>query len=327
MWRLALLRRLKRAASELLCLLAGWFIVWFVVACLVRSLAPDPATQLAGPLSDEATRKRFASEFGLDRPLAVESLSRALRMLRGEWGVSWRTRLPVREVVTSPACLTIGLSLLATVAALLTAFTITVTNFSRFNKTTHIGRFVNGSMVWLFLAAIPAFVVALWLIHSSVPDLLGLPRYGFRSTGGPAWRALVLPAFCLALAGLGFAIPRLEATRAYVSGSIWFRNALAVGQWPRRALLSQGWPFFAAALGDVFAQVMIISVTGAVAVEHVFALPGLGTLLVDAVQLGDVPVLLGVVAIATILTYVALSVRGLCAWALPQHLRTSTGFG
>lgn len=322
---MALLRQLKNAASELVYLFASWLIVWFVVAALVRVLAADPATQLAGPLTDEATRNLLMQEFGLDRPLVIESFSRAVRMLRGDWGFSWRTRTPVTEIVTPAAALSIGLALIATAASLLIGLAVTVARRSCPRETPGMGKFVDRATLWLFLAAIPAFVTALWLTHSPLPEVLGLPRHGFRSAGVPLWRTLVLPAFCLALPGLGFAIPRLRAATTYIVGSPWYRSALAVGCSPRRALLLQGWPFLMGATGDAFAQVLIVSVTGAVAVEHVFSLPGLGTVLVDAVQLGDVPVLLGVVATATFITFAALAVRAVCALPLPPLLRTSLG--
>ncbi len=322
---MALLGRLKSAVSEVACLLASWLIVWFVLAALVRALAPDPATQLAGPLTDPATRRLFVTEFGLDRPLVVESVSRAIRMLIGDWGLSWRTRTPVIEVVTSAATLSIGLALSATGMSLLIALGVTVGGRPYPRETRGVSAFLEPSTLWLFFAAIPAFVTALWLTHSGLPEFLGLPRYGFRSAGVPLWRTLILPTICVALPGLGFAIPRLRAARAYIVQSAWYRGALAVGYSPQRALLLQGWPFIVTAIGDVFAQVLIMSVTGVVAVEYVFSLPGLGTVLVDAVQLGDVPVLLGVVAISTFITYAALVVRGGCSLAVPPSLRISQG--
>ena len=291
----------------------------------MRALSPDPATQLAGPLTDPATRRLFISEFGLDRPLMVESFSRAARMLIGDWGVSWRTRTPVIEIVTSATSLSIGLALSATAISLLIALGVTVGWRSVTREIRGMTAFGKLSTLWLLFAAIPAFVTALWLTHSGLPEFLGLPRYGFRSAGVPLWRTLILPTICVALPGLGFAIPRLRTARAYIVQSAWYRGALAVGYSPQRALLQQGWPFLITAMGDVFAQVLIMSVTGVVAVEYVFSLPGLGTVLVDAVQLGDVPVLLGVVAISTFITYAALAVRAVCSLPLPLRLRTSQG--
>jgi len=322
---LTLRRRLTGAVSEICSLLAGWLIVWFVVSILVRALAPNPATQLAGPLSDEATRKHFVEELGLDRPLVAASLSHAVRMLRGDWGLSWQTRAPVIRMIGSAAKLSIALALIATCVSLTIALLATVAKGIKRPCRYGFHKYLDSSILWLFLAAIPAFVMALWLTHSAIPGILGLPRYGLHSASVPIWRALLLPALCLALPGLGLAIPRLDATRAYVAGSVWHRNLLAIGYSPRQILLRHGWPFLIAAMGDTFAQVLITSVTGAVAVEYVFSLPGLGTVLVDAVQLGDVPVLMGVVATATLVTFSALFVRDLCFLALPQVLRPAQG--
>ncbi len=321
-----MLQALKNVISEACRLLACWFIVWFIVACLIRSLVPDPATQVAGPLTDAATRKLFTEEFGLDRPLAVESVHRAYQMLHGDWGVSWRTRLPVTEVVAGPTSLSVGLALAATMVSL--TLSLIVIAAKSFHQRIHSwARWLfSSSTICLFLAALPAFITALWLSNSELPGMLGLPRQGFRSAGVPLWEALLLPSFCLALPGIGLALPRLLAVRSNIVSSGWYRSARSVGQSPRYTLLVQGWPFFAAALGDAFAQVFLSSVTAAVAVEYVFSLPGLGTLLVDSVQLGDVPVLLGVVAITTILTFSALAIRTTCMYALPSGLRPTSTF-
>jgi len=323
MWKLIRPKVLKNAVLKLLVLLTSWFIVWFVVAGLVRSLAPDPVTQLAGPLTDEPTRKRFTEEFGLNRPLVVESVSRSFRMLRGDWGISWRTRLPVTEVVLRPSALTVGLALISTIASVAIALLLTLLKTFRPRGRPGILGWFDSSTIFLFLSAIPGFVTGLWLTHSALPAALGLPRQGFHAAGVPLWQTLVLPSICLALPGLGYALPRLLAARTNIIYSTWYRSALAVGRPPRQILITQGWPFLGAAAGDAVAQVFLGSVTGAVAVEYVFSLPGLGTVLVDAVQLGDLPVILGVVGITTLLTFAALSLRAAFSWGLPPLLRSA----
>lgn len=324
MLNLIQLRVLKNAVLKLLVLLASWLMVWFIVTCLVRSLSPDPVTQLAGPLTDEPTRKRFAEEFGLNRPLVVESVNRSFRMLRGDWGISWRTRLPVTEVVLRPSALTIGLALISTIISLTLALLLTLLKTFRPRGRRGIESWFNSSTIFLSLAAIPGFIIGLWLSHSDLPAALGLPRQGFQAAEVPLWRTLVLPSICLGLPGLGLALPRLLAARTNIVYSTWYRSALAVGRSPRKILIQQGWPFLGAAIGDALAQVFVGSITGAVAVEYVFSLPGLGTVLVDAVQLGDLPVILGVVGVTTLLTFAALSVRAWLSWGLPPLLRTSS---
>jgi ABC-type dipeptide/oligopeptide/nickel transport system permease component len=321
MWSYFRLRLLQRVLVDLIGLLVSWFIVWFVVACLVRALAPDPATQLAGPLTDEATRARFAKEFGLNRPLIIEAGARAFRMLLGDWGISWRTRQPVTEAVIGPSTLTIGLALISTIISVAIALVITAAQRFRPRGRPNTPAWLNLSVLFLFISAIPAFITGLWLTQSDLPPMLGLPRQGFHSAGVPLWQTLILPSICLALPGLGLALPRLLAARNTIVRSAWYTNSIALGLSPRQILIRQGWPFLAAAVGDAVVQILIISVTGAVAVEHVFSLPGLGTVLVDAVQLGDLPVILGVVAVTTLLTYVSLALRALFTRGLPTLLR------
>jgi peptide/nickel transport system permease protein len=312
------MKRVTRTASELGCLLVAWFVVWFVISCLIRMLVRDPVTQLAGPLSDPVTRHRFAEEFGMNRALPGDALNRAVKMLRGNWGISWRTRLPVRTLVSAPARLSISTALVATVTALVIAMLLVVIAPSRrYSYWLRVPR--DGGLV---LAAIPAFVLALWISHSDLPHWLGMPRQGIHSAGVPLWKALFLPCFCLAIPGLGFAIPRLRVAVDQIVLTPWYRNTLALGIPPRRSLIWHGGPLLLAASGDAFVQVMLGSVTGAVAVEYVFALPGLGTALVDAVQLGDAPMILGVVGVTTIVTFGALAIRSLSNMALPPGWRT-----
>lgn len=320
MWRFNLAWRAAAVAREVLYLLASWLIVWCVVLLLVRGLLPDPVTQIAGPLSDQATRARYVEEFGLDRPLLSNALSRASKMLVGDWGKSWRTSMPVTEMLASPTAITLQLALFATIGSLLASLASVLLSLPSFEKSDQPKNRSSLLAALLFCAAIPSFVTALWLTYSPLPDLLNLPRYGLHAAGN---KALILPAICLAIAGLGLAIPRLLATKTLITRASWYRNALALGLPPGRAVLFQGWPFWSAALGDAFAQVLVMSVTGAVAVEHVFSLPGLGTAIVDAIQLGDAPVILGIVAITIFITFGALAIRSAFALPLPSKLRTS----
>lgn len=307
---------------DLTLIIVSWLIVWIVIALLIRVLSVDPTTQIAGPLVDNATRELFNKEFNLDAPLISEAGARAVRMMLGDWGVSWRSRDPVVEIVAPATVLSLSIAVLATVFATVVGLVSATLSGLLRNESQRRASVFDAPSSIVVLAAVPSFVTALWITYSPIPDIMGLPRYGLHASGHSLLSSLILPAFCLSLPGIGIAIPRLKATVLTVINANWYKLPVVHGMGSVRVLLTHGLPMLTAVTGDIFAQVLIMSVTGAIAVEYVFSLPGLGTVLFDAVQLGDIPVLLGVVAMATFISFGAMGLRALFSLALPSHMRT-----
>lgn len=297
-----------RIIENIISWLLAWVTIWFIVALIANSLVSDSATQLAGPLVDKETRDSLAKEHGTESAIVHRAIRHTLRMVMGQYGRSWRTHLPVIDVLLPAAYIT------STIAVLSTGVTLAATLcLAALRPNT-------GRMFVLAFSAVPSFVLTLWILRSGVPGLLGLPYRGFLITETP-FTSLFIPSFCIGIGNLGFVAPRVMAVTRLVQSKAWFKNSIALGVSPNRALFYHGWPYYVSTFGDTCAQAAVSGFTGAVAVEYVCSIPGLGTLLVDAIQTGDIPVVMGTVAATSYFVLAVMLIRSMLFQFLPSFLR------
>lgn len=236
------------------------------------------------------------SEFGFDRPLLVQYADYVFGLLQGDLGVALQTRRSVTDLVLEQ----IGATAELTVAAIVFAWLITlVWTFITAGRRPGLSRF--GSTVEAIAAGMPHYWLGLILL------LLFAAYLGwFPVIGGSSLRGLWLPAFTLAipLAGfLGQAI-RSEYERSLTQPHILSSRARGTGEFRVRVVhalrpaLIPGITLTGWAIGSL--------VSGAVIVENVFARPGIGALLVSAVQNKEFEVISGILLVVS-LVYVAIT--------------------
>ena len=303
-------------------LLVGFGIVFFVITLTfaLLNLAPgDPARLWVAPDADQATLAAARTALGLDRPLAVRYLRWLGAFARGDWGVSIATQRPVVSVIANALPLTL---LLAGASLLLTYVGgILVGAFQAFH---HRSRLDTGiTVATLLIYGIPAYwlAVMLVLVFTYVPGRLGLPAMfqfpAFGAAGIDAeflsplgriadrLRHLALPLTTLALLGAA-------GTARFVRGAVIDVHQLEFV----RAARSKGLPATLVRGRHVMRNALIPLVTllglslpalvsGAVFVEAIFAWPGMGRVMVDAVLARDYPVVM-----ATTVIFAALVVAG-----------------
>src|SRR5262250_328838 len=273
-------------------LIHGVIVVWGVVTVvffLVR-LTGDPAAFL---VDQSATREEIEHTrrlLGLDRPLAEQYVAFLLAAPRGDFGNSIRDKRPAMRLVLEhfwPATVE-----LAVAAALLsTVLAVPLGMLSATHKdgvADHLSRL--GS---LLLQSMPGFWLGLLLILLFAVELRGLlPAYGFGT-----WRHLVLPAVALAAAPLAQNARLVRAGMLEVLQQDFERTVLY-----RHAFKNAAIPFI-----TVTGLSLGFMLSGAIIIETVFAWPGLGRLIVQAVPGRDFPVIqAGVFVFALI--FVALNV-------------------
>lgn len=293
-------RRSRRAVSWALGRIGGaLFVLWAVATAIffgIRMIPGDPAAAIMGGPGSQASAEALEtarSDYGLDRPLAVQYLTLLGRLLRGDLGDSYSLKAPVAQVMGELIPGTLLLALLALLLAWLLALGLAA--FSTLN-----GRLAAtvASGLEIAAAAIPHFWLASVLIMLFSNALGWLPPVSTRTPAG-----LVLPVFTLALPLAGFlgqvmrdsmlnamSGPFALAARARgesEAGLLW-RHALRHAALPGINL--SGWAF-----GSLL--------SGAVVVESIFARPGLGRSLLSAVTVRDVPLVMGI-ALASALAYV-----------------------
>ena len=280
--------------------------VMAVVALFVFSLlyiAPgDPAAIIAGDQASPADVERIRAGLGLDRPFLVRFGEWLWHVLNGDLGTSIFTNLPVAQLIGQRLEPTISLMVLTLILSVGIAVPMGVV--AAWNHGTWIDRFIMIFAVFGF--SVPVFVVGYLLAYVFALQLEWFPVQGYTPLArglGPWLSNLVLPA--VALGGVYIAlIARItRATMLEVLGQDYIRTAKAKGVGSRSILFLHALKNAAVPIVTVIGLGVALLIGGAVVTESVFAIPGLGRLVVDAILRRDYPVIQGVVLLFSF-TYV-----------------------
>ena len=281
------LRRLLATVPVLLLVTAGVF-------ALLHLTPGDPVDAMMAESADASTKESLRRELGLDRPIAEQYAAWMGRLLRGDLGRSIRNGEPVLENVSRRIRPSLQLALLAMAIALTIAFPVAIASAVRHN--TGVDRL--GTTFALFGICMPNFLLALLLIFVFGVTLRWLPISGYLDPLEEGWsglRSLILPAVTLGLALAAVITRTLRSSLLEALAEDYMRTARAKG-------LSE----WVVIRGHVLKNALIPVVTvlglqlgtligGAVITEYVFALPGIGRLVVDAVFARDYPLVQGVI--------------------------------
>jgi ABC-type dipeptide/oligopeptide/nickel transport system permease component len=280
----------RRALNRLLGALLTLVITWTVVFGAMRLVPGDPVLlMLQGTPVSDAAMDAARSKLGLDRPLVVQYVSFLVNAARGELGDSFRSRRPVTKLIADEFPYTLQLAIGGFVVGLLLGGTLGIIA----------GVWPNGwiDTVCMTLAlaglSLPSFWIGMLLIQVFATQLGWVPVLG---TG---FDALILPSISLGLFVAGGLARLVRSSLIEVMGQDYIRTARAKGLSRVRVI---AWHAMRNAvippltlLGIQFALLM----GGAVVTETVFARPGIGRLLVQAVLDKDFPVVQGVVVLTT----------------------------
>lgn len=282
-----ILRRLGIFAVTLL----GASILIFVVTA---ALPGDIAQVLLGT---DATPERVAAlrrEFGLDRPLPVRYLEWLGGVLTGNFGVSHLSHQPVLALIGPSLAVTswlVGLGILGALLIALPAGMVAAL------KRRHWQGFAVNALAQLGMA-IPVFFGGMLIVLVFSGWLGWSPPNGYvpLRTDPVQWaRHLVLPVATLAVVQGAVLIRYVRSAFVEVLSEDYYRTARAIGWTPAAALLRHGVRNAAVSLVTVIGLQLSAVLVGAIVVEYVFALPGLGWLLLNAVAQRDLFVIQGTV--------------------------------
>jgi peptide/nickel transport system permease protein len=281
------LQRLAATVPVLLLVTAGVF-------ALLHLTPGDPIDAMMAESVDAVAKASLRAELGLDRPLPLQYAAWMGRLLRGDLGRSIRNGEPVLESVSRRLRPSLQLALLAMSVSLLIAFPAGIVSAVRRN--TAADRV--STTLALFGICMPNFLLALLLIFLFGVTLRWLPISGYVDPAEElvdGLRSLALPAVTLGLALAAVVTRTLRSSMLEALSEDYVRTARAKGLPEGRVIR-----------GHVFRNALIPVVTvlglqlgtligGAVITEYVFALPGVGRLVVDAVFARDYPLVQGVV--------------------------------
>ena len=263
--------------------------VTFLVFVSVRLIPGDPAVAIAGERATPEHIEQVRMELGLDQPLLTQYGRFLLGLVQGDLGTSLRTRLPVAPEVWRR----LGQTLLLAAASLLLASVVGMF-LGIVSATRPYSIFDNAGMVLALLGvSTPVFWLGLMLMlvfSVELPKMLQLSGPILPPTGSGTWKHLVMPAVTLGAYSTGIIARMTRSSMLDVIGHDYIRTARAKG-------LSERVVTYRHALRNALVPVITVQglqfgtlLGGAVLTESVFAWPGLGRYLVDAIFLRDYPV-------------------------------------
>jgi peptide/nickel transport system permease protein len=274
-------------------------VVSIVVFSLIHLTPGDPVTIMLREEADPATAATLRRQLGLDRPLPVQYATWLGHALRGDLGRSIRTNQPVAEAIRQRVPVTLSLAAAALLVALLVGLPAGILGAVRRNSVVDLltaGLAVSG-------VSLPTFWLGVLLVFWFSVTLGWLPPIGWvspsRDLGG--WlRSLILPAVTLGTAIAAVVMRMTRTSLVEVLDVDYIRTARAKGLAERRILLGHA---LRNALIPVVTEIGLQAgalLGGAVITETIFALPGIGRLLVDAIFQRDFPIVQGVVLVLAV---------------------------
>ncbi len=305
---------LRRIAGALLL----FWLVLTITFALIRLAPGDAATFLVSPSASAAEVARTRAELGLDRSIAVQYARWADGMLRGDLGESFSLHQPVRRALAQALPVSIGLGAASLILTFLIGVPIGIVQAIRRGRTVdHVLTVLTTAVYaapsfWLALSLIAVFTygAAAW----GLPPAMRLPAFGLRSPGTDlhgiaALRDIVrhslLPVTILTAVGASGIARYARSSVADVLDADFVRTARAKGASPARVYFRHVLATVLPSLIVLFALSLPGLVAGSIFVEAVFAWPGMGHLMVNAIVARDYPLVMGAAAVYAALVLAA----------------------
>jgi len=290
-------------------------VVTFV---LVRLLPGDPASAMLGDRAIDADVARINAKLGLDRSIPVQFLYFTQAVLTGDLGNSIGLKLPVLELIMHRLPVTLMLTGMAAVIALVLALPLSFVaalNRHRAPDTIIRGTFQIG-------LSMPVFYVGLVLLTVFAAKLRWFPVGGYGNSFLDNVYHLFLPAMTLALSLAAVLMRNLRASIIGVVGADYVDFARAKGLRSRVILLRHVLRNALISTVTLFGLSIGTLLGGAVITETVFAIPGAGRLMIDSIYGRDYPVIQGLtVALAVLVSLTFLVTDIVQAWLDPRVAR------
>ncbi|WP_433850738.1 ABC transporter permease [Brucella pseudogrignonensis] len=276
----------------------GTVPVMLFVAFLVFSLlflAPgDPAAVIAGDTATPADVARIRETLGLDQPFVFQFMNWLWRVVQGDLGTSIFAQVPVTQLILQRLEPTLSLMVLTLIISISVAIPLGV--MAAWKAGTLLDRTIMSFAILGF--SIPVFVIGYLLSYVFALELRWLPVQGYKPIAegvGPWFRSLILPSLALGSVYIALIARVTRAAMIEVLSQDYIRTAKAKGVKQRAILFAHSLRNAAIPVITVIGIGVALLIGGAVVVESVFAIPGIGRLTVDAILRRDYPIIQGVV--------------------------------
>jgi len=260
------------------------FAIIFIVFGIMNLTPGDPALIILGQQARPEAIEKLNHELGFDRPFPVRYGNYVVKLVQGDMGKSYINGRPVFGEITSRFSTTIKLSTVAILLSVLIGVPLgvlaAVKQYSVYD--------IMGTSAAMFMASMPGFWFGLIAILLFALKLGWLP-----SNGVDTWRGYILPAFTLAIPVSASLLRMTRTTMLETIRQDYIRTARAKGQSERKVI-------FHHALKNALLPVVTVAgmefgwlLGGAVVIETVFSINGVGKLIIDAIRMKDIPMVTG----------------------------------
>lgn len=278
-----ILRKVLRA------LLTLFLVVTFVF--LVLRITGDPVSAMMPDDTDPAVLEQMREDWGLNRPMAEQYIEYWWNLAQGDFGNAYRDGRPALEIVAERVPATLKLTLTGFAFIVLTGFPLGI--LAAINRGSTIDRSIMALSVTGF--SLPNFFLGILLILIFAVQLRWLPAFG-----SDRWYNLIMPVFTLGTAG-GAVIARfVRSSMLEVLNAPYIRAARARGMTERAIVWGVALPNAAIPTITVLGFMVGALISGSIVTETVFAWPGIGRLLIDAVTSRELAVVQTIVMLAAL---------------------------
>lgn len=286
--------------KRILSLIPVLFVVSIAIFLIIHLTPGDPAAAILGIEASEEQIQELNEQLGLNLPVYQQYIHWVSGVVQGDFGDSYFMNEPVLDAIFSHLGPTVSLALLAEIAALI--FAIPIGIFAAYRR----GSLTDKALMAASLIgmAVPSFLLGLLLMLLFGVSLKWLPVAGYRPLAQGLWdhlRYLILPAVSLGAIQTALVARMTRSSMLEVLNKNYIKTARAKGVKEYKVVIKHAFRNAFLPILTVIGQSFGTLVTGAVVVETIFNLPGLGQLIMNSIERRDFAVIQGVVLFVTLI--------------------------
>ena len=279
--------------KRILAMLPVVLIVAVITFSLIHIVPGDPAIILGGETATVEDLEKIRKSLGLDKPLVQQFLIWSGNVLRGDLGVSPGSRFEVSLLIKQRIEPTLSIGVYALVVKMLVAIPLGV--LAAWKANTWIDR---SSMILAVLSfSIPVFWLEYNMIFLFAVNLGWMPAIGYEPISGgiASWfKSITMPSIAVGLVAAGLTSRVTRSTMLEILNDDYVRTARAKGLAERVVLVRHALRNAAVPILTIIGLGLATMIGGLIVTEQVFAIPGMGRLVVDSISKRDYPVIQGI---------------------------------
>lgn len=274
---------------------------------MVRAVPGDPVAVLLGPRATPEMKAQLHEQMGLDKPFIVQIATFFGGLLHGDLGFDVFSRRPVADIVFEQLPFTLELIFISILWAVVIA--VPLGCYSAMRRNSLVDQMAGVATVATI--AIPSFVVAVYALLIFAVTLRWLPAIGVGDGFWDGVTHLILPGFAIGIGWVGYISRLVRASMLEILSENHIRMARSFGISEWRIVARYALPLAILPTVTILGVGIAWLLSSAVFIEVVFARPGIGTLIVNAVNTRNYPIVMGTVLVTTFLIVTATTLSDL----------------